>query len=400
MVKNMKKLLLVLLSLFLFCKLDAQKKDYAYCIHQIDSLTTIYSVDTIADINDYFSFEDTKLNLNEKKKIISKIQRLFKQKKYLNLYAFGGKLLRNLYFEQWKENTTEIQQNLMDIYLQYYFYPKSYYSLVRSAPNSSVVRSGPIIASRNNYSQKGERRLVELLEGKKTKEEYELYVKYYKSLALIHSESFLKQATFIMKQREIQNDTILMQITDSLHNAYIANNAKESFESLTIENELIRVTGLLDIKECIPILKQNLDSSLTTSIRGEPEKSYRYALARLGDKEQRQYILDNLMDFEEFDRQDFIYFQDDDMIWRYIDKNYHSNKRYFPFSHGEGFTADLKTMSDIYPFIKDLPIELEYPYSARGMDADYKWAKSLYEWLMSNKDKVEFDYKGEKDFPW
>ena len=397
----MKTSVLVILTVLFSIGTQAQKKDYAYCIHQIDSLTTVYSVDTIADINDYFSFQDTELNLNEKKKIISKIQRLFEQKQYLNLYAWGGKLMSRMYFNQWEEDAIEIRQMLMDIYLRYYFYPRMYhYSLVRSSIIPSSVRSSVIIKSSNNYSERGKKRLKELLEGKKTKEEYELYVKYYRSLALIHSESFFKQATFLAKQSEIQNDTILMQIRDSLHNAYIANNAKETLESLNIENELICITGLLDMKECIPILKQNLESSLTTSIQGQPEKSYRYALARLGDKEQRQYILDNLMAIRVFNKEDFLYFKDDGMIWRYIDVNYHSEKRYFPFSHGEGITAGLKTMSDVYPFIKDLPEGMEYPYSARNREADYIWSNALYEWLMVNKKSVHFDYEGEKDWVW
>ena len=243
------------------------------------------------------------------------------------------------------------------------------------------------------------------MENKKTEEEYKAWLNFEKSIHGNRSTSdyFAKQ---FIKGREIQNDTIFQQIRDSVYSKHVENGVKKDLESLQIEPALIRMIGLLDMKECIPALKQGLDTSfLKLQDRENNEHywrprvaSYRYALARLGDKEQRQYIVDSFV--EEFNHRDFSYFKDDEMIWKYTEVNYHSGKRFFPFSHGEGIPAELKTMSDIYPYVKNVPEELEYPDLKGGMEGDIQWAQLLYEWLTANKDTVEFDYEGEKRFPW
>jgi len=121
----MKKIVIITLIALFSGEIQAQQqKDYAYCIAQIDSLITVYSVDTIADISYNFSFQYADLSIDEKIKIINKIQTLFEQKQNTNLYAFGGILMNSMYFDQWNDNPVEIQQLLMDIYLQYYFYPR------------------------------------------------------------------------------------------------------------------------------------------------------------------------------------------------------------------------------------------------------------------------------------
>jgi hypothetical protein len=126
---------------------------------------------------------------------------------------------------------------------------------------------------------------------------------------------------------------------------------------------------------------------------------YSYALARMGDKEQRKYVLDSLMKIGQFIGEDFAYFKDDEMVWKYIETNYFSKERY-PILSDFDIHASLKTMSDVYPYIKSVPKELEYSDSFKTMEEEYRWAKNLYEWLMANKRKVKFDYEGEKEFSW
>ena len=145
----MKKIFLIIAGvLFLFRLYGQQQKDYAYCNYQMDSLIAVYSVDTLANIDGFYSFGNAALNLNEKKELINKIKKLFEQKQYVNLYALGSQLMYSMYFGQWRENPVEIQQILMDIYLRYYFYPRmSHYSIVYKSH----------IRSKNNYSAKGKK---------------------------------------------------------------------------------------------------------------------------------------------------------------------------------------------------------------------------------------------------
>jgi hypothetical protein len=62
--------------------------------------------------------------------------------------------------------------------------------------------------------------------------------------------------------------------------------------------------------------------------------------------------------------------------------------------------ASLKTMYDVYPYIKNIPQRLVRSYVRMESEEKNRWAKSLYEWLMASKDTVEFDYEGEKEFLW
>ena len=43
-----------------------------------------------------------------------------------------------------------------------------------------------------------------------------------------------------------------------------------------------------------------------------------------------------------------------------------------------------------------MPKELDYPYRSNNDDLYNQWAKSFYEWLMNNREKIEFNYDGEK----
>jgi hypothetical protein len=296
----------------------------------------------------------------------------------------------------WPDNNSlEIKQMLMELYLQYYFYPGT----------AQIINSYDI-NGKFYYSKKAKKRIVEILENKKTKEEYEAWLNYEKFLpgSIIRNKWVAEE---LIKKQKIQNDAIIQQIRDRISTEYINEATQRMLESRQIEPHLIRMIGLLEMKECSPVLKKNLQECIQNECLGERRKAYRYALARLGDKEQRQYILDSLMDVgsnnysneKYFDRKDFSYFKEDEMIWRYIEVNYFSNRQIGIFSEGS-IPASLKTMNDVYPFVKNVPQELEFPYVSSDMNDDYKWTKAFYEWLMANKDKVEFDYEGEKRWFW
>jgi len=383
----MKKIFLIFVCICLSHNFyGQQERNFTYFNHWIDSLALNFSMEKFVDITGaYVDFDNSNLKTEEKKKLIDKIEKLFQQKEYANLYRLGHRILRDMWWMHPDNNSLEIKQMLMELYLQYYFYP-----------GIQQIIASYELDSQSYYTKKARQQIVEILEGKKTKEEFNAYLMHEKSLLMTYKNVWTEAAQ-IMKKQEIKNDTILRQIRDSIIIESANESAKLILESLQIEPELIKMIGLLNMKECIPILQQNLLLCPEEEYR-TIERAYRWALARLGDKEQRRYIMDNFMDYPYFNHSDFVYFRDDEMVWRYIDINYHSNEEISILSD-VSISSSLKAMSDVYPFIKNLPKELEYPYS-NDMNDNYKWAKKLYEWLMANKDKIKFDYEGEKDFPW
>ena len=389
----MKKIIVIFACICLSHSFYAQQtRNFKYFNHWIDSLTLDYAVEQLKDMHYGNYFDNSNLNDKEKKKLIDKIRELFKQEKYVNLYYLGHRIIYNMWWMYPDNNSIEIKQKLMELYLQYYFYP-----------GTQPIIDSYELGSESYYTKKAKQRIVEVLEGKKTEVEYNACLIIWKA-TLAERKYIWEDAARIMKEQEIQNVEVLKQIRDSLITQNATRLAKERLESLQIKPELIKMIGLLDMKECIPVLKQNLAYCIDSSCVFGQEKAYRYALACLGDKEQKQYILDNLMDIEYlsdgyFDKRNFAYFRDDEIIWKYIDVNYSFSKSVYFDSEGT-IPAAIMTMSDVYPFIKNLPKELEFPYLSNDMNDSYKWAKELYEWLMKNKSTVKFDYEGEKKFPW
>jgi len=377
-----KKHLIAICFMFIFINIKAQPvKDYKYYNHKLDSLVTAYSVNAIKKDaeTDLFRNQGDKLTAKDKLKLIKKIEGMFKQIKYTNLYLLGNELIYNLYTYHKKDNTVEIQQKLMELYLTYYFYPVQKKSIVQYVDNNSIV----------NYSPKAQKEILKILKGEKTKQASDLWLKYYQSFSLKNEQ--LHRNDTISKELQTQ----IKQIRDSLSLVFINQRAKEEFESLKISDDLVRMIGLLNMKESIPYLQQELSAIEDDECRCR-ERSFRFALARLGDKEQKAYILENFMNYPYFDRDDFSYFQDDDMMWKFIEANYHSEKMVKIMSGLDlRFPSRLVTIFDVYRFLKDVPIELEMPKSEYLNDpSHYQWVKSLYEWLMANKDNVEFDYDG------
>ena len=398
----MKKIILTFICIGLSHSFYAQQeRDFTFFNHRIDSLASFYAVEQWKGMSYGNYFDNSNLNDKEKKKLIDKIRKLFEQQEYANLYHWGHLILSHMWRMYPDNNSLEIKQMLIELYLQYYFYPGTQQIFVDYELGSQLY-----------YTKKAKQRIVEILEGKKTLAEYNACLIDCKSW-YSNDKYIWEDAARIMKKQEVQNTEVLKQIRDSLLTDFINRCAKETIESLKIDDNLVRIIGLLDMKECIPALRKNLENCIgnrdtcdfgTCRCRQDDIKAYRYALARLGDREQRQYILDNLMDIDYsedgyFNKRNFAYFRDDEMIWKYIDVNY-SFKRSIPFDSEGTIPTALKTMSDIYPFIKNVSEGLNYPYLSNDINDDYKWAKSLYEWLMVNKNNVEFDYDGEKHFPW
>ena len=390
----MKKIILIFICIGLSHNFyGQQEKDYAYFSHWIDSLSSVYAVEQLKDTYDArFSFYEANLSTIEKKKLLDKIRSLFEQNKYANLYRLGHRMIHEMWSVAPGINSLDIKQKIMELYLQYYFYP-----------GTEQIIDSDILGSESYYTKKAKQRIIEILEEKKTKEEYDIYL----NLNRLTYDSYpvlWKEASQIMKKREIQNDTVLKQIRDSIMADYVYRNTESYFESLQIDPELIKMIGLLGMKECIPILQQNLQLCIQKGCINDQIKAYRYALARLGDKKQRQYILDNMMsiDFSDdgfFHRKSFAYFRDNEMIWKYIEVNYFSDKEIDIISN-VSIPSSLKTMNDIYPYIKNIPEVLKYPSLSDDMNDHYKWAKALYKWLMTNKNNVKFDYGGEKEWFW
>ena len=382
----MKKIILILVCMCVSYNMYAQgqTRDFAYFNRQIDSLALQASVDTLRRIYGV-SFWQSNLTDKEKKKLINKARKMFEQQEYSNLYHLGHRIISDIWYVRPYKNSIEIKQILLELYLQFYFYPYR--------ENNILEWHYHDLNMKNNYTPKAKKRIVEILEGKKTQKEYDIWLQYYNSFP-DEFNSTKKDAIRLMKRREIQNDEVLKQIYDSLRNEYAKEHSKRYFEALQIEPDLIKIIGFLDMKECVPILQKHLQEGLDNNNIGEPERSYRFALAKLGDAIQRQYVLDNHMDIEEFDGNLFAYFRDDEMMWKYIEVNYSSGKIIHNGSESS-YPASYATMDNVYPFIKNLPEELVSPRFPT-MNGYYQWAKLLYEWLMGNKDKVEFDYNIER----
>jgi len=397
----MQRSVIIILCAICCNSLQAQeaKRDFQYFNSQIDSIVAVYSIENYkASEVEYAFFSEADLNVNEQKKIIEKIKQLFEQDKYVNLYSIGHKLLGYaMWFAYPEQNPIETNQLLLELYLQYYFYP--------GRTNGVIGWNYSDLDRRKNYTPKAKQRIIEILEGKKGETEYNAYLFIEKATLEKYTYPW-ENAAQIMKTQEVQNAEMLRQIRDSIIIASAAQYAKTIVESASIDPDLIRMIGFLDMKEAVPIMQQKLSDCIENNrCNDDSKKSYRYALARLGDEEQRQYILDNLM--ENFRKEDFYYFRDDEIVWKYIEVNFPSG-RYISM-YGDPFPVFLMTMNNVYPFIKNLPEELNFPYAydedigyylVDNMEEQYQWAQSLYEWLMANKDNVEFDYDGEKKYPW
>jgi hypothetical protein len=379
----------------LHAQVQMQIRDFRYYNSQIDSIVSAYSTEEYRDVSAIrLTFHDfglkANLNVKERKKLIGKIKRLFEQDKYTNLYYVGHKLISKIWDIYPIPNSPEIQQILLELYLQYYFYLHSYDIISESYYDLNEIEV---------YTKKMKKRIVEILEGKKTGKEYEIFKKFYEISSVEFETVTWELAARLMKEREVKNATVLKQIRDSILDRFIIEGSTRNFAALQAKPSLIKMTGFLGMKECIPILQQQLDSCIENRCIDEKEYALRYALARLGDSEQRQYIWNVLIDIKMFDREDFTYFRDDELIWHYIAVNYASGKRISVLSDTY-IGADLLTMNNVYPYVKNVPEKLKYSTKIVPMSEEYAWAKLFYEWLMENKDMVEFDYDGEKKWFW
>jgi hypothetical protein len=393
----MKTKLFFIACIFSLTEISAQeqKKDFEYYNSRMDRLVSEYSTEERkrAEVIK-LSFWKADLSFDERKQIVYKIRKLFEQDKYTNLYLLGHEFLRIMWYAEndtldVKRPSLEIKQMLMELNLQYYFYPgrRNIISGLYYHPEEKKI-----------YTPKARKRMVEILENKKTGEEYEIFLKYYRSIPFAYVTASWEYAARLMKKRGIRDTSVLKQLRDSLLNDYIVKDAKQDFEDLQASPELIQMTGYLEMKECIPVLKQQL-AYCTENECPDGNWAYRYALARMGDVEQRQYIWNNLILIEKFSPFDFAYFRDDGLIWHFISVNYGSGKRIWVMSDTY-LGADLLTMDGVYPYIENVPEELRYSTDVRPMSEEYAWAKSLYEWLMANKEKVKFDYESEKKWYW
>ncbi|MDR1762888.1 MAG: hypothetical protein LBR64_02865 [Dysgonamonadaceae bacterium] len=393
----MKQLSLLILSLLLFSRVSAQQqvKDFAYINAKIDSIAAELSTETYKAPPDVYNiFANARISEADRIKIARKIQQMFVQERYANLYHLGHSLLARMWNIYPEQNTVKVNQLLLEIYLEYYYYP------IKPSYDALIDIHYYDLNRRKNYTAKSKQRIFEIIKEQKTEKEFDIWFQYEKSFPP-DTVFWGKIANKLLKEREIQNETVYIKIRDSLDAENIYNYTKREFDNLKISNDLIFMTGFLDMKECIPILQAQLPEAIANDNQWQQrERAIRYTLARLGDKQQKQYVIDNMLDYRQyFDRVYFSYFRDDELMWRFIDVNYHSDKR-MNIDGDRTISAGLKAMSDVYPYIKNVPKELEFPYISNDINDDYKWAKALYEWMIKNKNKIKFDYDGEKKGFW
>ena len=394
------KILIAVCFMFAMLSSNAQtRKDFECLNSQIDSVVSVYSTEGYkSSYNLYNIFYNVDITEKEKEKIIKKIEKMFMQNKYINLYTMGHYLIDEMWYPYPNANSTKTNQMLLELYLKYYFYPYR-------ANDNLVDGFYYDLKRKENYTDKSKKRIIEILENNKMQKEFDLWLKYNKNI-FTPSYMNLDYAKQIMKKREIQNDTILLQIQDSLLTDRVYTETKTSFELLQIQNpKLILIVGFLDMKECVPIMQKNLQAFIEAKqddyywMEYNYQRAYRFALAKLGDTIQRKYVLDNYMGIRNFDRNLFAYFRDDEMMWKFIEVNYHSPKT-IPTDGNGGIQSYLRTMNDVYPFVENVSEYLVFPYMSNDMNEHYKWAKLFYEWLMENKQNIKFNYDGDKSEKW
>ena len=385
----MKKIIIFSLCVVLFNSINAQTvKNLDYYNKQIEMLIEDCSAGELK--KDYYiiiDFADAILSLSEKEEVIKKIESLYKQEDCIWLYESISYSINNFFFHARKDSTPVIRQKLVELYLKYYFYP--------------YLRSSYIpYASKEDFNPNAQKRLIEILEGKKTKEEYELYVKKWRELEQ-KSEFGWSEATRIMKESNREGDDVLKQIRDSIiETREIPMMAHREFDRQQISEWLVFVMGDLELKNSIPALQKALMACEENNCQPALENSYRITLARLGDKEQYNYMVNNMLDIDIFNVWHFIYFRDDELIWKYLELNYDPKRKVPSGLSGVSLPADFMTVQNIAPYIKNLPEDLQFPTKARYVSEQEAWGKEVYKWLIENKERVEFDYDGEKNWFW
>jgi hypothetical protein len=406
----MKKNILFAVNLCICISTYAQDKslNIRYYNAKLDSVIYKYSIginkNPYSDIRDFY---DANLSETDRKKIIIRIKQLFEQDKYSNLYSLARITLYDLWQIYPVKNTTKIKQSLLELFLKYYFYPGQRVYLISSDYNDLNIT--------NNYTTASRKRIFDILKGEKTQEEYNAEILFQESIP-VNVNSFKRAVEQTIKRQKIQDDSIIKKVTDSIYVEDMINYAKDILDEKQIESDLILMIGFLNMKECVPTLgeklqeiiikttKNNRDEEYGVAIKTiniDHEQAYRFALAKLGDKTQRQYILDTFISTHYFDKKFLSYFRDDSITWKYIDDVYNS-KAEFP-NYSSYIPATIYAMDAVCPFIKDLPRELHNPHHQhhiQGMQKYYDWEKALHEWLMKNRDKVTFDYDGKKDWFW
>jgi hypothetical protein len=158
----MKKTVLTIGVLLSFCVCQAQK-DIRYYNQKIDSLVQVYSVPKYISVNDLdFSLEKAILSTNDKDQLIKKIEKLYKQETYINLYSLASVMLRDMFYNK---SEKAIRQKITEISLEYYYYP------LTSKFDSRDV---------SDYSPKAKKLLLEVLQKynnkKKDKQLFNLYM--------------------------------------------------------------------------------------------------------------------------------------------------------------------------------------------------------------------------------
>ena len=173
----MKTFFLILLFAVLSYGLYAQQQgDFTYINHRIDSLIQVYSTEEFKSTSGtYVNFDNSNLSTNEKEKLIAKIRNLFEQNTYSNLYLLGHLILYNMWWMYPNNNSLEIKQELMELYLQYYFYPGT-----SKIIQVYILDIGQYYCLNNgtSFSNKARQRIKDLLENKKMRGEYEAWLNF------------------------------------------------------------------------------------------------------------------------------------------------------------------------------------------------------------------------------
>jgi len=246
--------------------------------------------------------------------------------------------------------------------------------------------------TRNIYNKKIIKRMVELLKGM-SEEERQMNLKSFIELdtANIHN---IEQVQKLMKKRNISKEKAWDMYIKKKSNFYDSLICKPLCNTYFKFPLLIKTLGWLDVKECIPILKDMLKDSSCSQSKKYKEAIY-YALARMGDKEMENQIF-QWRDF------DFIYFKSKEACLAYLNSINETDYEDWSPEYSEGEWPQSNSAIDrvirVTYIIENFPEhyfeKLKEVESEEDKEKANNLAKQAIQWIIENKDNLQLrDYE-------
>lgn len=147
---------------------------------------------------------------------------------------------------------------------------------------------------RDDFDDKAKIRLLELLYGKYSLDEYKIYQNYQKTtLNNVLSENFVNFYSYRAKLAVDKTGKTYKEVKDSIINFEIENQIRYK-DTVEYSGKLIWLAGWLDLQGAVPIIEQQIVNEMNNSLY--PNNQAKLALARLGNLEYENFF------FAEFEK--------------------------------------------------------------------------------------------------